>query len=163
MQKMKYKVLHQPLSGFHHAHHRFGHCIGFLRLLSHFPARIAGGNTPCNRREYDMKLTETRKGAALILAVSERVDSVTSPELERRISELIAGGERMLIVDLSGLSYVSSAGLRVFLSAAKKLKAASGKLLLCSLGGMVKEVFIMSGFADILAIYDTLEKALNDA
>ncbi len=84
------------------------------------------------------------------------------PELERRIGELVAGGERVLVVDLSGLTYVSSAGLRVFLSAAKKLKAAGGKLLLCSLGGMVQEVFVMSGFADILAIYDTLEKALKD-
>jgi len=110
-----------------------------------------------------MKLTETRKGSALVLAVSDRVDSVTSPELERRIGELIAGGERVLVVDLSGLAYVSSAGLRVFLSAAKKLKAAGGKLLLCSLGGMVQEVFVMSGFADILSIYDTLEKALKDA
>ena len=110
-----------------------------------------------------MKLTETRKGSALVLAVSDRVDSVTSPELERRIGELIAGGERVLVVDLSWLSYVSSAGLRVFLSAAKKIKAAGGKPLLCSLGGMVKEWFVMSGFADILSIYDTLEKALKEA
>lgn len=90
------------------------------------------------------------------------MDSITSPDLERRINELIVSGERTIVVNLSGLSYISSAGLRIFLVSAKKLKSLGGKFLLCSLGGMVKEVFVMSGFADILSIYDTEEKALAD-
>ncbi len=109
-----------------------------------------------------MRIVENRKGSVLVVSVTERVDSVTSPELERHLAGLVQAGERTVLVNCGGLSYISSAGLRVFLSTAKKLRAAGGKFLLCSLGGMVKEVFQMSGFYDILSIYDSEDKALAD-
>lgn len=110
-----------------------------------------------------MQISEARKGSVLVVSITERVDSVTSPELERHLAGLAQAGERTVLVHCGGLNYISSAGLRVFLSTAKKLKAAGGKLLLCSLNGMVKEVFLMSGFYDILNIYDSEDKALADA
>ncbi len=110
-----------------------------------------------------MRISETRKNNVLVVNVTERVDSVTSPELERHLNGLIQAGERSVLVNCAGLSYISSAGLRVFLSTAKKLRSVGGKFLLCSLTGMVKEVFEMSGFYDILNIYDSEDKALADA
>jgi anti-sigma B factor antagonist len=109
-----------------------------------------------------LNISETKKGSALVVNVSGRVDSATSPELEQRMNELIQAGERTMVLNLSQLTYISSAGLRVFLSGAKKLRASGGKLLLCSLTGMVKEVFMMSGFYDIMAIYESEDKALSD-
>jgi anti-sigma B factor antagonist len=109
-----------------------------------------------------LNISETKKGSALVMSVSGRIDSATSPDLERRMNELIQAGERTMVLNLSQLGYISSAGLRVFLSGAKKLRAAGGKLLLCSLTGMVKDVFMMSGFYDIMAIYESEDKALND-
>jgi anti-anti-sigma factor len=109
-----------------------------------------------------MRISETRKGNVLVVSVSERVDSVTSPELERHLSGLVQAGERRVLVNCTSLNYISSAGLRVFLSTAKKLGSAGGKFMLCSLGGMVKEVFQMSGFYDILTIFDSEDKALAD-
>ncbi|MHB9027184.1 MAG: STAS domain-containing protein [Candidatus Latescibacterota bacterium] len=109
-----------------------------------------------------MRISETRKGNVLVVNVAERVDSVTSPELERHLNGLVQAGERKILVNCASLNYISSAGLRVFLSTAKKLGSAGGKFTLCSLSGMVKEVFQMSGFYDILTIYDTEDKALAD-
>ena len=109
-----------------------------------------------------LNISETKKGSALVMNVSGRVDSATSPDLERRMGELIQAGELTMVLNLSQLAYISSAGLRVFLTGAKKLRAAGGKLLLCSLTGMVKEVFMMSGFYDIMSIYESEDKALSD-
>ncbi len=109
-----------------------------------------------------MRITETRKANVLVVNVSERVDSVTSPELEHHLNGLVQAGERTVLINCASLTYISSAGLRVFLSTAKKLRSAGGKFMLCSLGGMVKEVFQMSGFYDILAIYDSEDRAIND-
>ena len=66
-----------------------------------------------------------------------------------------------LVLDLNGLEYISSAGLRVILSAAKKMKARNGKLGLSRLQPRVREVFQVSGFSSIIPVFETLPAALD--
>jgi anti-anti-sigma factor len=81
-----------------------------------------------------------------------RLDSNSGPVFEKELLAHIDGGSRRLLLDLSGLSYISSAGLRVILVAAKKMKAVGGKLVLSGLNAQVAEVFEISGFNRILDI-----------
>jgi len=67
---------------------------------------------------------------------------------------------RAAILDLNGLDYISSAGLRVILLLAKNLKAKKGKLSLCSVSGPVKDVFMISGFSTIIPTHDNRASAL---
>jgi anti-anti-sigma factor len=69
-------------------------------------------------------------------------------------------GETLFIFDLSRVSYISSAGLRAVLIAAKKTKSVHGKLAFVGLDDNIKEVFDMSGFSTILSIYSTENEAL---
>ena len=84
------------------------------------------------------------------LEVVGRLDTITAPALEKTISENI-GDAVSLILDLKGLEYISSAGLRVLLGAQKKLQK-NGSMKLTNVREEVMEVFEMTGFADILTI-----------
>ena len=81
-----------------------------------------------------------------------RLDSNSDPIFEKELLAHIDGGCRRLLVDFSELTYISSAGLRVVLVAAKRMKAAGGKLVLAALSAQVREVFEISGFNRILEI-----------
>ncbi len=100
-------------------------------------------------------------GTVAVVTVEGRIDTVNAPEFELCMLECMAKGHRDFIVDLSRLDYISSAGLRIVLSVAKKAKAAGGGIACCSLHGVVKKVFDVSGFANILPIYESLDKALG--
>lgn len=110
-----------------------------------------------------MEFTETKEGAFLVLAVAGRMDTLTAPEFEARCAACLEAGSKRLVVDLSGLEYISSAGLRSILSAAKKLKAAGGDMAFCALSGIVAEVFAVSGFNKLLPVLPTREQALARA
>lgn len=89
-----------------------------------------------------------------------RLDSVTSSGLEKSLQSLFETAGTQTLVDFSGLSYVSSAGLRVILMAAKRAKQSQGKLVLCGLLPHVREVFEISGFLKILDVVDDRAAAL---
>ena len=94
----------------------------------------------------EMKKTD----AQTVLEVSGRLDTTTAPVLDKTISEDIAANTN-LILDLKGLEYISSAGLRVLLSAQKRMQK-KGSMKLKNVCEEVMEVFEMTGFADILEI-----------
>jgi len=105
---------------------------------------------------------EIKKGEkAVVVSLKGRMDAVTAPELEKKVGGLINEGANCFIINLGDLVYMSSAGLRVILVLAKKLKPGNGKLLISDLTGVVKEVFDVSGFATILQIYETEDEALK--
>jgi anti-anti-sigma factor len=110
-----------------------------------------------------MDITQTKEGAFVVLAPAGRMDAITAPQFEERCLACLAGGDKRLVVDLSGLEYISSAGLRSILSAAKKLKAAGGDLAFCALSGIVAEVFSVSGFDKLLPVTATRQEALARA
>ena len=74
---------------------------------------------------------------------------------------MIDGGETRLVIDLSRVDYVSSAGLRVFLMAFKRLTADGGKIVLCSLQEPVRQVFDIVGFYSMFPIVNSRDEALN--
>ncbi len=108
-----------------------------------------------------MDVTIRKTGEIDVLAVTGKLDSTTSPEFESRIIPLIDAGGRKLLVDCAGLDYISSAGLRVLLLAAKKLKAADGAIALAGLKEPVREVFEIAGFTSLFPIYPSAEDALR--
>ncbi len=102
-----------------------------------------------------------KKGNAKIISVRGRMDAVSAPDFEKRLGDWMDEGETHFVVDLGELDYISSAGLRSFLVAAKKLKAKDGQILLAALQETVKEVFEISGFSSIIPIYDSVDAALS--
>ena len=108
-----------------------------------------------------MKIEKQKHEKATILALSGRMDAVTSPEFENSFSELIAQGEKSFVVDLSGLEYISSAGLRGILNSAKRVGQVQGKLVFTGLQGSVHEVLKISGFLSILKVSPTAAEALS--
>jgi anti-anti-sigma factor len=108
-----------------------------------------------------MEIQKRKEKNVLLVSVQGRVDAVTAPELEKDLLETIAGGEKRLLLDLSTLQYISSAGLRSLLVLAKKLKAEQGEILFAGLQGPVDEVFKISGFYSLFKIFDSQEAALS--
>lgn len=98
-----------------------------------------------------MELASKHDGKSLIVALSGRLDVVNAPRFESSMLEEVQRGETSFILDLAGLDYISSAGLRALLVLAKRVQAQQGQLLLCGLCGGVREVFDVSGFSGIFA------------
>ena len=99
-----------------------------------------------------LRILEEASAAALVVAPVGRVDSSTAGDLERRLLERLAEGERRVVIDLADVQYISSAGLRVLLLTLNKLRSAGGRLVLCSMGQSVREVFELAGFTTIFTI-----------
>jgi|SRR5215469_120496 len=95
-----------------------------------------------------------------ILKPKGRLDSSTGPAFETEMLQLINAGVARMLLDFSDLVYISSAGLRVVLLVAKRLRSANGHLALCSLNPQIAEVFKISGFDAILDIHPSSESAL---
>ncbi|HUQ20683.1 MAG TPA: STAS domain-containing protein [Gemmatimonadaceae bacterium] len=94
-----------------------------------------------------------------IVAIAGSLDSGSSPEAQKALDSVLAGAKKVAL-DFSRLDYISSAGLRVLLGAAKKLRASGGALRMFGLNQSVREVFEISGFATILAVYPSESEAL---
>jgi anti-anti-sigma factor len=94
-----------------------------------------------------------------IVRPSGRLDGASAPALEAAILSAIDGGARRLLLDCADLTYVSSAGLRVILIAAKRLKASGGAFALCGLTWQVERILETSGFTSFLDIHPSVEAA----
>lgn len=95
-----------------------------------------------------------------IICLDGKVDTNTAPEFDSALTRLIESGSQQIVADFEKLSFISSAGLRVLLAAAKKLKATQGELVVCAMNPTVAEVFAISGFSTILRVFDDRESAL---
>jgi anti-anti-sigma factor len=107
-----------------------------------------------------MEITEARERGVVVVAPVGRVDSTTSDRLEQHLLTLVAAGERKIVVDFAGVEYISSAGLRVMLALAKKMKDARGLVALCGMGEPVKMVFSLAGFLPLFAVDVTRDAAV---
>ena len=97
-----------------------------------------------------MKIEKNLNGKNLVVALEGRLDTVTAPQLEEELKTGLEGVTD-LVIDLSKLEYVSSAGLRVLLSAFKIMRN-KGKMKITNANELVKEVFEVTGFSDFLPI-----------
>jgi stage II sporulation protein AA (anti-sigma F factor antagonist) len=107
-----------------------------------------------------MKIKQETTGANVLVLIPEgRLDSNTVAEAESDLLARIEPGDRRVVLDLAGLDYISSAGLRLVLLAAKRLKQAGGRLALCGLRPQIREVFEISGFVSILTVVGSRQEA----
>ena len=97
-----------------------------------------------------MTINKTRSGNSLIVAIAGRLDTTTAPQLEAELKSSL-DGITDLTMDLSTLEYISSAGLRVLLSA-QKIMNKQGEMKVAGANETVMEVFEVTGFSDILNI-----------
>ena len=97
-----------------------------------------------------MTISKTQNGSVLEVALEGRLDTMTAPELETELKGSMDSAES-LVLDLSKLEYISSAGRRVLLSAHKTMSGKGG-MKVTNVNELVREVFEVTGFADILTI-----------
>lgn len=107
-----------------------------------------------------MQIETSKIGQTVVLAIKGRMDVIAALEYEKAIMACLQCGDLKFVVDLDGLDYISSAGLRSLLSTAKKIKETKGTANFCNVKGVVKEVFAMSGFDSILPIFNSVKEAL---
>lgn len=101
---------------------------------------------------------------ATVVKLLERIDSLTSRDVEDTLQKVVAGGARNIICDCAATKYISSAGLRVLLLIAKALKKTGGQLLIvCARTGYVYEVLETSGFTNIIPVFESVEEAARNA
>lgn len=108
-----------------------------------------------------MELTTEKKNGVRFVKATGRLDALTAPDFDRQFSAWIVAGDTAFMFDLSGLEYISSAGLRSMLAAAKQVRNMKGKMSLVGLVANVKEVFKISGFYSILTICESEAEALR--
>ena len=108
-----------------------------------------------------MTLIEEQGGRISIACLEGHVDSVNAAELESRVMSMLDRGVTDLLLDCSELTYINSAGLRVFLLAAKQLHQSGGTIAFCSLTPNVRLIFETIGFDRILTLYADREEALE--
>ena len=97
-----------------------------------------------------MTITKNQNGSHLDLALEGRLDTTTAPQLEAELKQS-ANGVTELVMDFSGLEYLSSAGLRVLLSAQKVMNR-QGSMVIKNVNETIMEIFEVTGFVDILTI-----------
>lgn len=107
--------------------------------------------------EFDTK----KEMEGTVVSIKGRMDALTAPDIENRLTAILDQGEKKLVMDLAGLSYISSAGLRSLLATAKKLKRDQGQMAFANLGGHVAEVFKISGFHSLFTICNSVSEALG--
>jgi anti-sigma B factor antagonist len=108
-----------------------------------------------------MNFTKEKINDFCVLKIEGRIDTTNFTEFETEINLLFNSGEKNIIFNCSGLNYISSSGLRVFLITQKKSISLSGKLHICCLLPSIKEIFDISGFSTIFSIYETQEQAIE--
>ncbi len=97
-----------------------------------------------------MTIEKKMENGIVTLAIAGRLDTTTAPELEKTLDSVLEGTKE-LVFDMTGLAYISSAGLRVILKAQKAMNA-QGSMKLTGVNDSIMEVFDITGFLDILTI-----------
>jgi anti-anti-sigma factor len=99
--------------------------------------------------------------AVPVIHATGRLDNNTSAAFEKDVLERVEQGGKLLVLDFSRLTFISSAGLRSVLLVAKRLKSDGGRLALCSLSKPVKEIFDLTGIGALIDIFPTYEAAAS--
>ncbi|MDW8327063.1 MAG: STAS domain-containing protein [Anaerolineales bacterium] len=108
-----------------------------------------------------MQIATEEKGTVSIVAVTGRVDSATAPELESTLKRLIEAEKTQIVLDLRGVEYMSSAGLRAMVSTLKAVKRVNGDLRVANPSARVDEVLRLAGLSSIFSIYPSREAAVS--
>ena len=110
-----------------------------------------------------MELTASSTEGSAVVAPSGRIDHASADAFAAALQphvERCKAGEPPLVIDMSGIDYISSVGLRVLMVAAKQAEAQAGRIAIAGLTPMVREVFEISRFDMVFSIFDDVEQAL---
>lgn len=107
-----------------------------------------------------MDVTISEENTILVVAVSGRVDSNTAPELERDLKAQVGAAPARVVVDLSAVEYISSAGLRALVSALRSARSHGGDVRLAALSPRVSDVLKLAGLESIFAVYASRAQAV---
>jgi anti-anti-sigma factor len=110
-----------------------------------------------------MDVREEQIGDVTVVQVRGRLDSMTSPMLGERLTAMLAAARARVLVDFSQLEYISSAGFRILLQAAKRADQNAAKLVLCGVSGKVRQLFDLGGFLDLFSITATRDEGITAA
>jgi len=108
-----------------------------------------------------MKISQEKKGKATVFYLSEKLDSTTSPEVEKEILSAIEQGVNDIILDLSSLDYISSAGIRVLVHCHKALEKKQGHIFLASVPKPIENIFYITGFLTYFKVFDNQNQAIQ--
>jgi len=114
-----------------------------------------------SKSKTHISVSHRTEGAFLVVIPHGRLDAAETPVFENVLATLLQGGPARVVVDCAGVSYASSAGLRVFLSLAKRTKTAGGCCRFARLSEPLRELFEISGFISVLEIHEALESAVQ--
>ncbi|MBN1948594.1 MAG: STAS domain-containing protein [Candidatus Cloacimonetes bacterium] len=109
-----------------------------------------------------MEIKQQQKKNVEILSLVGRLDANTAGILEKKLIPLFDSYSRDVVIDFSELDYISSAGLRILLLAAKTARNKEGSIVLCSMQDFIREIFEIAGFMPVFKITNTLEEALQE-
>ena len=108
-----------------------------------------------------MKIEQTIHHGVTVISPVGRIDTTTSGPLDEAIRRVVDGGSRDVLIDMSATEYISSAGLRVFLVLAKRLRDLRGRLVLCGMSEPVRQVFQLAGFMPLFTVEPSRSAALG--
>lgn len=108
-----------------------------------------------------MDITEEKKGNATIISLKGRLDSSTSPEVEKTIISSIEQGAQDVVLDFSSLDYISSAGIRVLVHCHKELEKKQGHIFLAAVPKPIENVLYITGFLPYFKVFDGLSQAID--
>ena len=107
-----------------------------------------------------MKVDFKTQNNILIIAVNGSIDSNTAPEIQQKVLDASAESKNV-IIDLSEVDFVSSAGLRVILMIYRQIKSKDGKVVLVGVSEEIRDVMTVTGFANFFEMVDSIENALK--
>ena len=108
-----------------------------------------------------MQVTQSSINSATVLELNGRLNIQTAGELEKVVDRVISNGSLHLVFACEGLEYCSSAGLRVFLAAVKRLSQSGGKVVFAALSPSVREVLEIAGFLEVMNIQPDIDSAVQ--
>jgi anti-anti-sigma factor len=103
----------------------------------------------------------SKQAEALVIKPGKRLDTTTSPEIDRELTARIEAGEVKVVFDFSETDYVSSAGLRVMMKAAKTAARLGGGVGLCNANAHVREVLELCGFMSLFKVGKNIDKTIG--
>ena len=106
-----------------------------------------------------MELAEKKTGDVSILGLTGRLDAYSATEVEKKLDEVIQSGCVKMVLNMEGLEYISSSGLRVFLSQLKKVRKQQGDIKLACMKPNIREVFDIAGFTQLFNIFESEDAA----
>ena len=107
-----------------------------------------------------MNIPQTNCHGVVVIAPAGRIDTTTSRMVEEAIGRSVDEGARDLVIDFLDVEYISSAGLRVFLVLAKRMRDLQGRLVLCGMPEPVRQVFRLAGFMTLFVVEPSRDTAL---